>query len=117
MIVFSLCLGGANGIGAATVTRFYHSGAHVFFSDWDEKSGLALEKTLQASSEPGDGTCCFTRVNVQDYQAQLALFDSAYKKHGRVDMAVYSAGINEMAAAGSIVSPKNNLETVKEVSI
>jgi hypothetical protein len=32
-------------------------------------------------------------------------------------MAVYSAGINVMAATGSIVAAENNLETVKEVRI
>jgi hypothetical protein len=54
-------------------------------------------------------------VNVQDYQAQLRLFDGAYKKHGRVDVAVYSAGITETAAGGWIVSAETNLESVKEV--
>jgi NAD(P)-dependent dehydrogenase (short-subunit alcohol dehydrogenase family) len=72
---------------------------------------------LQESLATGDGTCNFTRVDVRDYQAQLALFDTAYKEHGHVDMAVYSAGINEMAATGSIVAAENNLETVREVRI
>lgn len=54
-------------------------------------------------------------MNVQDYQAQLGLFDEAYKKHGRVDMAVYSAGITETDARGWIVSAETNLESVKKV--
>lgn len=54
-------------------------------------------------------------MNVQDYQAQLGLFNGAYKKHGKVDMAVYSAGITETAAGGWIVSAETNLESVKEV--
>jgi NAD(P)-dependent dehydrogenase (short-subunit alcohol dehydrogenase family) len=82
-----------------------------------KRAAELLKKYLQESLATGDGTCNFTRVDVRDYQAQLALFDTAYKEHGNVDMAVYSAGINVMAATGSIVAAENNLETVREVRI
>jgi hypothetical protein len=52
-------------------------------------------------------------VNVKDYQAQLTWFEEAYKIHGRIDMAVYSAGVTE--SMGWIVSADTTLESVKEV--
>ncbi|KAH9204798.1 hypothetical protein DL95DRAFT_348940 [Leptodontidium sp. 2 PMI_412] len=106
--------GGANGIGAATAARFFHSGAHVFVSDYDDKGGIALKQSLKESATSNSGSCHFTQVNVTDYQAQVALFDLAYKKHGQVDYAVYCAGVNEMAAGGSIMSPENTIDKVKE---
>ncbi len=71
---------------------------------------------MHAALKPEHGTCQFMRVDVTDYKAQLALFRSAYEKHDRVDMAIYSAGINEMGASGTIVSTENNLKTVENVS-
>jgi NAD(P)-dependent dehydrogenase (short-subunit alcohol dehydrogenase family) len=108
-------VGGANGIGAATVTRFYFSGAHVFFSDWDEKNGLALEKSLLSDTKGESGTCCFMKVNVKEYQAQLLQFDTAYKMHGRIDIAIYCAGITE--DPGWIISQDANLKSIREVII
>ncbi|RDL31817.1 Uncharacterized protein BP5553_09219 [Venustampulla echinocandica] len=105
--------GGANGIGAATVISYFHAGAHIFFGDWDEKSGVALEVSLATGSNPNGGSATFLRLDVRDYENQLKLFDTAVAKHGRVDQAVYSAGIAEPA---DWLSPeKFTLEGIKEV--
>lgn len=63
----------------------------------------------------GDGTCVFSRVDVKDYQAQLTWIDGIYQKYGRIDMAVYSAGISE--SMGWIVSADITLESLKEVTL
>jgi NAD(P)-dependent dehydrogenase (short-subunit alcohol dehydrogenase family) len=108
--------GGANGIGGAAVSSYFHAGAHVFFGDWDEKNGVALEKSLELSAASGkSGSANFLKLDVRDYENQLKLFNAALNKHGRVDEAIYSAGISE---PGGWLSPdKLTLEGIKEVSV
>ena len=45
-----LITGGANGIGAATVSAFHAQGARVFFCDTDAKAGEALARQLGAAA-------------------------------------------------------------------
>nr|KMM73426.1 short-chain dehydrogenase/reductase SDR [Coccidioides posadasii RMSCC 3488] len=87
--------GGGNGIGAATVTNLFHAGAHVYYCDWDEKHGTELDRSLRSGVQSGSGSSTFMKANVTDYEAQLALFDAAFDKHGRIDMAIYCAGITD----------------------
>ncbi|EEP81933.1 predicted protein [Uncinocarpus reesii 1704] len=105
--------GGANGIGAATVTSLFRAGAHVFYCDWDAKNGNALGELLRSTAQPGNGSLSFMRVNVTDYEAQLDLFDAAFKKHGRIDMAIYCAGITDVR--GWLDAEDLNLESVRKV--
>ncbi|KAK3376042.1 hypothetical protein B0T24DRAFT_617875 [Lasiosphaeria ovina] len=92
--------GGAQGIGAATVTLLHALGAHVFFGDWDAQHGTQLEADLHSEKgkgidSHGAGTAHFTQVDVREYQSQLALFDAAHQKHGRVDVAISCAAVKE----------------------
>lgn len=59
------------------------------------------------------GSVTFTKVDVQDYNAQLNFVDVAFKYHGRVDMAVYCVGISD--PPGWMGKASLNLETVKNV--
>lgn len=105
-------LGGAQGIGAATVTQVYQSGAHVFFGDWDDIKGSKLADELRTSSSGGSVT--YMKVNVRDYQSLLSLFDTAYNKHGQIDMAICCAAVTERPGYWE---PSNlNLQSVREVS-
>jgi NAD(P)-dependent dehydrogenase (short-subunit alcohol dehydrogenase family) len=61
--------GGAQGIGASTVSQLYDSGAHVFFGDWDETKGSKLAEELRASASKSGGSVTYTKVNVRDYQS------------------------------------------------
>lgn len=55
----------------------------------------------------------FQKLDVRDYSSQLALFDAAYDKHGRVDAAVSCAAVAE---PGGWFEPEDlNLETVRKV--
>ncbi|OQV03518.1 hypothetical protein CLAIMM_08554, partial [Cladophialophora immunda] len=108
----AVIIGGANGIGAATVTRLFRAGAHVFNADLAEEDGRELVNELQRTSGPKDGDVTFMRVDVTDYQAVLSLFDTAYKVHGRVDIAIYSSGITEVP--GLLTSDQVDLNTIKE---
>lgn len=53
------------------------------------------------------------RVDVSDYSAQLAQFKTAFDRFGRVDIAVYSAGVSE--PLGWVISPEASIESVQEV--
>ncbi|KAK5455139.1 hypothetical protein LTS15_005859 [Exophiala xenobiotica] len=100
--------GGAQGIGAATVTQLYQSGAHVFFGDWDDKKGPNLAEDLKSTSQSA-GSVTYTKVNVRDYQSLLSLFDAAYTKHGQIDMAICCAAVTERT--GYWEPDKLNLES------
>ncbi|OAP60609.1 hypothetical protein AYL99_05611 [Fonsecaea erecta] len=102
--------GGAQGIGAATVTQLYQSGAHVFFGDWDDTKGSRLADELRAS--PSEGSVTYLKVNVRDYQSILSLFDTAYNQHGQIDIAICCAAVTERPGYWE---PENlNLQSVRE---
>lgn len=55
----------------------------------------------------------FQKLDVRDYDSQLALFDAAYTKHGRVDAALSCAAVGE---PGGWFEPEDlNLKTVRKV--
>ncbi|KIH87784.1 oxidoreductase, short chain dehydrogenase [Sporothrix brasiliensis 5110] len=107
--------GGAQGVGAATVQLVYEAGAHVFFGDWADDKGRSLAASVQKDVKSvGSGSVTFQKVDVREYASQLALFDAAYKAHGRVDVAVSCAAVSEPAG---FFEPENlDLESVKQVS-
>lgn len=95
----------------------YHSlGAHVYFGDWDDVKGRQVEQQLQAQNNNNNtatGTVHFQKLDVREYNSQLALFDVPYKEHGRVDVAVSCAAVKE---DGGWFEPEVlDLETVKKV--
>lgn len=112
-LIFSLA-GGAQGIGAATVSQLFESGAHVFFGDWDEVKGSKLVEQLRASSSSRNGgSVTSLKVNITDYDSLLALFDTAYEKHGSIDMAICCAAVTEKP--GYWEPNKLDLQSVREV--
>ena len=77
--------GGASGIGLATARRFAAEGATVVIGDVDEAAGRA------AAAEVGG---LFVRVDVTDEDEVNALFDTANRTYGSVDVAFNNAGIS-----------------------
>lgn len=81
--------------------------------DWDAVGGQELDAELKKKGDGGKGgETDFVQTDVTDYDAVLKLFDTAWKKYGRVDIAVSNAGIQE---AGNWFDPGLDLETVKTV--
>ncbi len=78
--------GGAQGIGKAIVTAFYHAGANVAFCDIDMKGGEEL-----ATSLPGT---YFYLVDVKDENALLSAMDKVYNKWGEIDIIVNNVGVS-----------------------
>ncbi|KAK4449804.1 hypothetical protein QBC34DRAFT_462370 [Podospora aff. communis PSN243] len=85
--------GGAQGIGAATIRQLHSLGAHVVFGDLADAPAADLISSLQ-----GTGTANFVHTDVTSYPDQLALFEDALARHGRVDAAVSCAGVLENPA-------------------
>ncbi|KAK3384814.1 hypothetical protein B0H63DRAFT_171750 [Podospora didyma] len=104
--------GGAQGIGAATVTLLHALGAHVFFGDWDKTHGQKLEADLQARDSKTGGSAHFSQLDVRNYHSQLALFDAAYQKHKQIDVAISCAAVKE--PAGWFEPEVLDLETVRK---
>jgi len=106
---------GAQGIGAATVTLLHSLGAHIIFGDISQTAGAELEASLSAlrKSSPDRGTAHFMHADVCNYVDQLALFDDAFRLHGRVDAGVTCAGVPDQP---SWFDPSTlTLEAVREV--
>lgn len=56
----------------------------------------------------------FQKLDVRDYDSQLALFDTPFKDHGRVDVAVSCAAVKEQ---GGWFEPEDlDLAAVRRVS-
>ncbi|KIW87108.1 uncharacterized protein Z519_12219 [Cladophialophora bantiana CBS 173.52] len=95
--------GGASGIGAALVTILHHHGAYTVFGDINRAAGEVLVKTLLPNSQSqstdtssangSDGVLTFLPCDVCNYSDIYALFRTAHDEHGRVDHAVFCAGI------------------------
>jgi len=77
-----LVTGGANGIGAATVTAFCDQDARVFFCDRDATAGKAHAKRAGA---------IFTRVDLRDESQIGRWMDGVTKRTGHIDVLVNNA--------------------------
>jgi NADP-dependent 3-hydroxy acid dehydrogenase YdfG len=84
----NIYIGGANGIGAATIRRLHTAGAKIIFGDFDEKAGSALAKELGTNTD-------FIKTDVSKYEQNLALFKFAASKYSKIDYAVAVAGVGE----------------------
>lgn len=77
--------GGGSGIGLATAKRMRAEGARIVIGDMDPVSG-------QAAADAVEGL--FVQVNVTDEAQVDALFDTAAREYGSVDIAFNNAGIS-----------------------
>jgi NAD(P)-dependent dehydrogenase (short-subunit alcohol dehydrogenase family) len=96
------------------VTLLHSSGAKVIHGDWDDTGGLQVDASLSASQSSGTGQTTFVKTDVTDYDSVVNLFDVAWKKYGRVDIAISNAGIQEI---GNWFDPGLDLNSVKTVSL
>jgi NAD(P)-dependent dehydrogenase (short-subunit alcohol dehydrogenase family) len=79
-----LVVGGAAGIGRATVELCAERGATVIVADIDEKGGQAAAQAANAR---------FIQVNLSDEDSVKALYAQIDAEHGRLDVLLHCAGI------------------------
>ncbi len=86
--------GGANGIGETLVREYVAAGAFVTFGDMSDR-GFAIEKELNSPS-PDKPVCAFVKVDIRDWDQQIAMFETAKTKspHNSVDVVIANAGIS-----------------------
>jgi NAD(P)-dependent dehydrogenase (short-subunit alcohol dehydrogenase family) len=89
------------------VSQLHIAGAKVIHGDWDEEGGRQVDALLSSPDIQ------FVKTDVTDYDSLLHLFDVAWKKYGRVDVAISNAGIQEI---GNWFDPELDIESVKTVS-
>ncbi|WP_227870478.1 MULTISPECIES: 3-oxoacyl-ACP reductase [Streptomyces] len=77
--------GAGSGIGLATARRFASEGAHVVCADIDADAGEA------AARETGG---LFVRTDVTDAEQVAALFETAHRTYGSIDVSFHNAGIS-----------------------
>ena len=84
------------------------AGAKVAFGDWDHAAGEKVAASL------GSDDISFMKMDVSQYDDNLALFQLAFDKYGRVDHGMAIAGIVEQ---GNWFDPNLTLETIKQVHL
>ncbi|KAH8677819.1 dehydrogenase with different specificitie [Xylariales sp. PMI_506] len=84
--------GGANGIGAATVSLYNRLGANVVVADLPS-SQSAAEALIRSLPRPE--SAAFIAVNILDWAQMTGLFKETVRRFGSVDVVVANAGIME----------------------
>jgi NADP-dependent 3-hydroxy acid dehydrogenase YdfG len=90
--------GGGSGIGLAGGIELARAGAHVVISGRSRETLLSSEKQLKAV-----GSCEAMALDVADQKEVTRAAQAILKRHGRIDILVNSAGIN---------NPKRNFRNV-----
>ena len=85
----AIITGGAKGIGEGCTRVFCGEGWRVVFSDYDEKSSVALAKELNAK---GPGEVHFEFADMRKEDDVRRVVDNAVKRYGRLDALVNNAG-------------------------
>lgn len=83
------------GIGGATARRFLEEGARVLISDAHPRRLKAYEAEL--AEEFGAASVAAVPCDVTDDSQVRALFDTAVREHGRLDVVVNNAGLGGTA--------------------
>lgn len=87
----ALVTGAGSGIGAAVAARLLDEGAeHVWFADIDKTAVAA-----RADGRPGAQSAA---VDVADPEAVADLFSAAAARHGRLDLVVHAAAVDDADA-------------------
>jgi NAD(P)-dependent dehydrogenase (short-subunit alcohol dehydrogenase family) len=89
----AIVTGGASGIGLATVKALVERNSKVVIADYNEQSGLAVEKELRNSG----AEVLFVKTDVSEEKSVESLVAETVKKYGRVDIMVNNAGIGTLS--------------------
>jgi len=85
----ALVTGAGSGIGRASAQAFAAAGATVVVADISEAGGSETVRLIEGAG----GAAEFTRVDVSDEDAVVALIHGIVARHGRLDIAHNNAGV------------------------
>lgn len=85
----AIVTGGAKGIGEGCTRVFCAAGWRVAVPDYDEKSGVAIAKELNAK---GPGEVHFTLADMRKEEDIRRVVEDTVKRYGRLDALVNNAG-------------------------
>ncbi|KAJ3185983.1 hypothetical protein HDU85_000897 [Gaertneriomyces sp. JEL0708] len=88
----AIITGASSGFGKALSYRLAGKGAKLVLGDITDKSGRQIEQELNTKYP---GCAVFVRCDVTNKADQLALFETANKRFGSIDIVVNNAGIGE----------------------
>ena len=90
-------VGGANGIGRATVELFHRHGAYVVFGDVNDDQGIQFEKLLGTYTLTHFmlivSRCVYIRTDVQSWSSLSTLFMTTLNACRQIDIVVANAGL------------------------
>lgn len=104
--------GGASGIGRDTAIALAQQGAKVIISDWNKELGPKTLKEIQEHQADAE----FYPLDVRSHEQVAEVIQKVAKDHGRIDIAVNSAGIGGTSFAPTGQSPLKDWETVIAVN-
>ncbi len=84
--------GGGQGLGRATASVLYASGANVAISYFSDPDGLNQQRAKQTAAELGDRALALPG-DVRDRPSLSAMFDSIVERFGSVNMIINNAAI------------------------
>lgn len=105
----SLVVGGANGIGAAIVTKLAAEGSHTVIADIDREAGRALASRLTSEGH----RCEFLATDVRDDAAVESAVAFAVGVADRLDVAIHSAYTN--TKVGMLELPREDWDEIASV--
>ncbi len=101
----AMVVGGANGIGAATVCRLVSEGSRVVVVDRDEEAGRAV----------ADSGATFAVCDVRDPQQVATVVDEALHREGQLDYLVQTAGT--FTPHGVLTTDAEQWDLVMEINL
>jgi 3-oxoacyl-[acyl-carrier protein] reductase len=90
----ALVTGGGSGIGAATCARFAAEGATVVVTDRDGDAAAAIAGPLTGAEH--------LTLDVTDSAGVAAAFEEVSRRHGRLDVVVNSAGVDDPVVKAAV---------------
>jgi NAD(P)-dependent dehydrogenase (short-subunit alcohol dehydrogenase family) len=86
-------IGGASGIGLATVHFFATNNAKIAILDISDSAGVKVLSDLRIQYP--NVTFSFKKCDVRDWENQKQVFEEVYKEFGSIDVVFANAGVTE----------------------